>query len=159
MAPEPKGDVGRRVARQAEKVTESAQHLERSAGAVRRSTDLQLESAERRTRLAADRNVLAAGRTYAAWVRTGLAALASGVGARALFAKLLPGWFGEITGTALIGFSIFCFVAAVWRELHPGPPPPQPNTARLPAAMLIGLNGFLVLVGLAAMVAIWLKPA
>jgi putative membrane protein len=152
-------EADRKVARDAERVSESAEHLERSAGAVRRSADLQLESAERRTELAADRNVLAAERTYAAWVRTGLAALASGVGARALLGTLLPEWLARLTGTVLVAFSVFCFVAAVWRELNPGAPPPRPDTRRLPAPLLIAVNGFLVLVGIAAMVAVWFERA
>src|ERR1700742_4992671 len=103
----------------------SAAHLEHSA-------EEQTDSADRRTELAADRTVLAAERTYAAWVRTGLAALASGVGAKALFVHLLPGWFGAVTGSVLIVFSAFCFVAAVWRELARIAPPTAPDIRRLP---------------------------
>ena len=64
--------------------------------------------------LAADRNILASERTYAAWVRTGLLALAGGIGARAL--KDVPNWLALANGTLLIGFSLFCFGAAVWRQ-------------------------------------------
>jgi putative membrane protein len=139
-------------------VAESAAHLEASAGAIRASADQQTDSADRRTELAADRTILAAERTYAAWVRTGLASLASGVGARTLLASLLPDWLGALTGSVLIAFSIFCFVAAVWREMEPGAPPPRPDTRRLPAVLLIGVTGFLVVVCLAALVAIWVAP-
>jgi putative membrane protein len=145
-------DIGDRLAQEADSVSESAHQLERSA---RRSAGELIDSADRRTQLAADRTILAAERTYAAWVRTGLAALASGVGARALLKDLLPAWFGGLTGSVLIVFSIFCFVAAVWRQLQPGAPPPEPDTRRMPAFVLIGLNGFLVVVGLAALVGIW----
>jgi putative membrane protein len=52
-------------------------------------------------------------------------------------------------------FSSFCFVAAVWREMTPVAPP-QPDTRRLPAWLLFAVNGFLVIVALAAVVEIWL---
>ena len=109
---------------------------------------------DRRTTLAADRTVFAAERTYAAWVRTGLAALASGIGARALLDGVVPGWLVGATGTVLILFSGFCFVAAVWREMKPDVAP-LPETRRMPAWLLIALNGFLMLVALAALVGAW----
>jgi len=113
------------------------------------------DSADRRTQLAADRTVLAAERTYAAWVRTGLAGLASGVGARALLPQSLPTWLGQLTASVLIIFSMFCFAVAVWRQMTPGVPPPQPDAIKLPASILIAMNGFLVMVGLAALIAVW----
>jgi len=135
------------IAKEAASVKASAVQLERSAAAVQESTD-------RNTVLAADRNVLAAERTYAAWVRTGLAALASGVGAKALLAGLLPNWFGTVTGAVLALFSAFCFMAAVWRDFNPGPPPPRPDVRRLPSWTLAFVNGFLVLVALTVLVGI-----
>lgn len=141
--------VEKQVARQAEAVKKSARSLEHSASAV-------VDSADRRTELAADRTVLAAERTYAAWVRTGLAALASGVGARALLSHILPGWFGAITGSLLIVFSAFCFGAAVWRQAMRVAPPKAPDAGRLPARVLVALNGFLIVVDLAALVGVWL---
>ena len=105
----------------------------------------------RSTALAIDRTILAAERTYAAWMRTGLAALAFAVGARALLGDTVPEWLILPTGCVLALFSGFCFVVAVWRELMPGIAP-QPETRRLPAAMLITVNGFLLLVSLAAFV-------
>jgi putative membrane protein len=123
------------------------QSADQSAGAPE-------DSAERRTEFAADRTVLAAERTYAAWVRTGLGALVAGVGAKALFAAILPAWFSSLTASLLILFSAFCFAAAVWRELHPGVSPP-PETPRLPAPLLITVNGALVLVALVGMVGVW----
>ena len=122
-----------------------------SAGALKESAEQQTDSADRRTVLAADRTVLAAERTYAAWVRTGLTALASGVGAKTLLARHVSDWLAGATGSMLILFGAFCFVAAIWRELTPGAPPPKPDTKRLPAWLLIGMNGFLVLVCLAAL--------
>ncbi len=130
------------------KLAKSAEHLEQSA-------EVQTDSADRRTELAADRTVLAAERTYAAWVRTGLAALASGIGARALLDKIVPNWLIGITGTVLILFSAFCFVAAVWRQMSKVSPP-RPDTKRIPPALLIAINGFLLIVSLAALVGIWL---
>ena len=134
-----------KAARTHAKIAESANVLE--ATAVE-----QADSADRRTELAADRTILAAERTYAAWVRTGLAALASGVGARALLAKIVPEWLTVATGAMLVLFSAFCFLAAIWRELVPEKWKPKPEIRRLPAAMLIAVNGFLVLVSLAVLV-------
>jgi putative membrane protein len=131
------------------KLASSAAHLEQSA-------EVQTDSADRRTELAADRTVLAAERTYAAWVRTGLAALASGIGARALLDKIVPGWLIGATGTVLILFAGFCFVAAVWRQMGQVSPP-RPDTRRIPAALLIAVNGFLLIVCLAALVGVWLQ--
>jgi putative membrane protein len=131
------------IERQTEDVRESAR-------GVRRATAHVESSAERTTRLAADRTVLAAERTYAAWVRTGLFAFASGIGARALLNGLVPDWVAIADSFALVAFSVFCFGAAVWRELRPGPPPPEPRVRQLPRAMLIALNAFLAAVALAA---------
>lgn len=142
--------VQEQVARQVEGVQRSAQALQRSAGA-------QEDSADRRTELAADRTVLAAERTYAAWVRTGLAALASGVGAKALLADLLPAWFGDLAGSGLLLFAGFCFAAGVWRELCPSSLSPRPDVARLPRALLLALNGFLIAITLATLAALWLS--
>jgi putative membrane protein len=128
------------------------QSLKAEASAVRRSTEAQEDSADRRTQLAADRTVLAAERTYAAWVRSGLAALASGIGARALLDRVAPTWLAVAAGLVLTAYAAFCFAAGVWRELHPGAPPPKPDTRRLPRPLLISVNGFLVLVAIAALV-------
>lgn len=130
------------------KLAASAAHLEHSA-------EQQTDSADRRTELAADRTLLAAERTYAAWVRTGLAALASGIGARALLDKIVPNWLIGATGSTLILFSGFCFVAAVWRQMS-RVRPPRPDTHRIPSGLLIAINGFLLVVSLAALVGIWL---
>jgi Domain of unknown function (DUF202) len=89
------------------------------------------ESADRRTVLAADRTIFAAERTYAAWVRTGLASLAAGVGAKAALGETIPAKIVVTSGCALVLFSIFCFAAAVWRELIPGVPPPHPDVGAL----------------------------
>jgi putative membrane protein len=132
---------GEKLADSAEKLEVSSEHIE--------------DSADRRTQLAADRTIFAAERTYAAWVRTGLVALASGVGAKKLLAGIVPEWLIVLNGSVLVLFSAFCFVAAVWRQLDPGPPPPWPDTKRLPPALLIVLNGFLAIVSLAALFGIW----
>jgi putative membrane protein len=131
------------------KLAKSAHHLEHSA-------EQQTDSADRRTQLAADRTVLAAERTYAAWVRTGLAALASGIGARALLDRIVAHWLVGATGSLLILFSAFCFVAAVWRQASQVSPP-RPDTHRLPPFLLVAVNGFLVAVSLAALVGIWTR--
>lgn len=130
-----------------QKVADSAEKIEQAAGATK-------SSADRSTQLAADRTVLAAERTYAAWVRTGLTALASGVGAKALLAKVVPAWLAALTGSVLILFSAFCFAAAVWREWLPIDAP-KPEARRLPSALLLGVNGFLILVDIAALIGVW----
>lgn len=141
------GDQERTATRAHVELAKSAVHLEHSA-------EVQTDSADRRTELAADRTVLAAERTYAAWIRTGLAALASGIGARALLDQVVPWWMIMATGTVLILFSGFCFLAAIWRQMG-RVAPPRPDTRRLPSWLLIAVNGFLLLVSLAALVGIW----
>ena len=135
-------------AKPAAKLAASAEKLETSSGRVE-------DSADRRTELAADRTILAAERTYAAWVRTGLLALASGIGAKKLLEGIVPDWMISANGSLLILFSAFCFVAAVWRNLNPGPPPPRPDVPRIKPWLLIAVNGFLALVSLAALVGVW----
>jgi putative membrane protein len=132
-----------------------AQKLERSTRKMQRSTQSMESSADRRTQLAADRTVFAAERTYAAWVRTGLVSLASGIGAKKLLAGIIPEWMIIATGSLLVVFSAFCFVAAVWRQFHPGAPPPDPDTKRIAPWLLVLVNGFLALVAIAALVGIW----
>ncbi len=136
------------VAQQSRTIAESAKELEHSSAQVE-------SSADRTTRLAADRTILAAERTYAAWVRTGLFSLASGLGARALLTGFLPQWLIKTDASVLVLLSVFCFAAAIWRHLDPGPPPPIPDVRRLPGALLIAVNGFLALVSIAALVGIW----
>jgi putative membrane protein len=113
---------------------------------------------DRRTQLAADRTILAAERTYGSWIRTGLTALASGVGAKALLGDLMPDWAIRGTGAMLAFFSAFCFVAAAWRVLHLGPPPPQTNLTRVPASMLVVVNTVLTVVALIALISILFAP-
>ncbi|HEY1364419.1 MAG TPA: DUF202 domain-containing protein [Xanthobacteraceae bacterium] len=138
-----------------ESVEHSGRKLAESARQMQRATGRIEDAADRRTELAGDRTVLAAERTYAAWVRTGLVALASGIGARKLLADLIPPWMILATGSVLILFAAFCFVAGVWRELQPVRPPPHPDTRHLPAWLLVLVNGFLALVALAALVGVW----
>jgi putative membrane protein len=154
------------IRRSAEKIKESAvrmkdstARMERGTARMERETARMEASADRRTELAADRTVFAAERTYAAWVRTGLVALASGVGARPFLEFTLPHWLIVATGTVLVLFSIFCFGAAVWRHLYPGPPPPIPDVWRIHPSVLIVVNGALVLAALAALVGIWFGRA
>lgn len=129
--------------------------IEDSAKAVEKSAVELTDSADRRTQLAGDRTLLAAERTYAAWVRTALAALASGVGARALMKDVLPDLMGKLTGTVLVIFAGFCLVAAVWREVTGTPAPPTPDLPRIPKALLVPMNFFLMLVAIAALFGIW----
>jgi len=147
--------AGRKIERSAEEIKSSARDVHASAEHMARDTAQMEIAADRRTELAANRTVFAAERTYAAWVRTGLVALASGIGAKSLLAHILPGWLIGLTGTVLVLFSAFCFGAAVWRQIDPGPPPPRPDTRQLPAALLVLVNGFLILVALASLIGIW----
>ena len=133
---------------QTKTLAESAKKLQSSAGHME-------DSADRRTELAADRTIFAAERTYGAWVRTGLLALASGMGAKAALAGIIPEWMILLNGSVLVLFSAFCFGAAVWRHLHPGPPPPVPDTRRIHPAILITVNAILALVSIAALIGIW----
>jgi len=132
-----------------EALTKSARELKRSAVALDQETD-------RRVSLAEDRTFLAAERTYAAWVRTGLAALASGIGARAILKDAMPLLLVQLTSSVLIVFAAFCLCAAIWREFY-SVPPGRNRLSVVPRALLIPLNGFLVLVTLAALVGVWLK--
>ena len=133
----------------------SGKALAESAKKVERSTERVEDSADRRTMLAADRTVFAAERTYAAWVRTGLVALASGIGAKKLLSGFVPEWLIIGTGSVLVLFSAFCFIAGVWRQIYIGPPPPRPDVPQLPPYLLVGVNGFLALVALAALLGVW----
>ena len=144
-------ETAKAVEQHSRKIADSAKQLKSSSAHIE-------DSAERTTRLAADRTILAAERTYAAWVRTGLFALASGLGARALMTGVLPEWLVIADASMLIAFSVFCFGAAIWRHLNPGPPPPVPDVKRIPHYVLITVNGFLALVSLAALIAIWFTP-
>lgn len=150
MAPKPK------LVESSEKLKDSAVRIKDSAKSIERGSMRMEFSADRRTELAADRTVFAAERTYAAWVRTGLVAIASGVGAKALLENIVPHWLVLLTGTVLVLFSAFCFGAAVWRNLYRPSPPPVPDAIRIHPAVLLGINSFLVLVALAALVGIWL---
>ena len=145
-------ESARAVERQSRKVADTAQEIKQSS--------VQIETAaDRTTQLAADRNILAAERTYAAWTRTGLFGLAGGLGARALNG-MIPEWLILVNGTMLISFALFCFAAAVWRHLNPGPPPPRPDVARIPGAALIVVNTLLALVALASLAVLWsMRPA
>lgn len=153
-----RADRDRGAAISSEQVDHGARKLERSTEKLQRTTGRMEDSADRRTQLAADRTLFAAERTYAAWVRTGLVSLASGVGAKKLLAGLIPEWMVVSTGSLLVLFSAFCFIAAVWRQLHPGPPPPAPDTRRIQPWLLVLVNGFLALVAFAVLVGIWFGP-
>jgi len=110
---------------------------------------------DRRNQFAADRTVFAAERTYAAWVRTGLTALASGVGAKKVLEGIIPEWLIIATGSVLVLFAAFCFGAGVWRNFHAARPAPEADAPKIPSAALLVVNGFLMLVALAALLGIW----
>jgi putative membrane protein len=134
---------------------DETKHLQTAASQLKRSATAVETGVDRNTELAVMRTLLAAERTYAAWVRTALAAMAAGVGSRALLAGVVPNWLAATTGSILILFSAFCLVAAVWREAVVGLPWPHHGLRRVPLALLIGINAFLALVALAALIGIW----
>jgi putative membrane protein len=140
--------VVKQAARAAEKLAESGKSVEQSSKRVS-------VEAQRQVQLAADRTLLAAERTYAAWVRTGLSSLAAGVGARALLEGVIPLWLTRLTGTVLIIFAGFCFVAAVWRDLSRPVPPPATDLKPIPRGLLVPLSAFLLMVAAAALIGIW----
>jgi inner membrane protein YidH len=137
-------------------MTDNAAAARKSAERVASAVEQVEDSADRRTILAADRTIFAAERTYAAWVRMGLASMAAGVGAKAVLGEIMTEPIVLAAGSALVVFSAFCFWAAVWRELFPGAPPPRPDVRRIPPLLLIAMNGFLVLVSVAALAGIWI---
>jgi putative membrane protein len=143
-----------KLVQSADKLKDSAVKMKDSAANMERGSARMEDSADRRTELAADRTVFAAERTYAAWVRTGLVAMASGIGAKALLEGIVPHWLILGTGSVLILFSAFCFGAAVWRNLYHPVSPPVPDAVRIHPAVLIAVNGFLILVALAALIGI-----
>lgn len=145
---EPAAPKTRQLKKQTAEIKRSAKAVEQSAGAL-------IDAADRRTVLAGDRTLLAAERTYAAWVRTALAALAAGIGARALVKDILPGWVGKLTGSVLILFAGFCLIAAIWRELQGVKRVRGDDFRPIPTALLMPVNGFLLLVALAALIGIW----
>src|SRR4051794_11918077 len=104
---------------QSEQVADSAKKLKESSGRIE-------DSADRRTELASNRTALAGERTYSAWIRTGLFSLASGAGAKGVLAGLMPAWILLADSSALISFSIFCYLAAIWRFKNSGAVRPEP---------------------------------
>lgn len=136
--------------------TEVSEALTKSATQLKRSAESLEEETDRRVSLAEDRTFLAAERTYAAWVRTGLAALATGIGARAVLKDAMPLWMVQVTASVLIIFAAFCLCAAIWREFY-SVPPGRTRLSVIPRVLLFPLNGFLVLVTLAALIGVWLR--
>ena len=124
--------------------------LSKSAHELKRSAQSLEEETDKRVSLAEDRTFLAAERTYAAWVRTGLAALASGIGFRAVLKDVMPLVLVQVTASVLILF------AAIWREFY-SLPTGRTRLSAIPRAILIPLNGFLVLVALASLVGVWVQ--
>lgn len=129
--------------------------LVQSAEVMKGSTVQMADSADRRTELAADRTVLASERTYAAWMRTGLAALAAGASARAVLGHTVPAWLTKPAASALIAFSGFCFVVAVWRDLTTKAAPPVPQVKRVPPAVLLAVSAVMLIVATAALIGVW----
>jgi inner membrane protein YidH len=143
-----KRSVSTAVEVQSEKVAESAKKLKESSVRIE-------DSADRRTELASNRTALAADRTYSAWIRTGLLSLASGVGAKGAFAGLMPAWMILADSSALILFSVFCYLAAVCCFNNSGAARPSPDVPRIDARILVAMSGFLSIVSAVALLGIW----
>jgi putative membrane protein len=146
--PMAKNPVSAAVEVQSKKVADSAKKLKESSVRIE-------DSADRRTELASNRTALAAERTYSAWIRTGLFSLASGAGAKGVLTGLMPAWIILADSSALIFFSIFCYLAAVWRFKNSGAVRPTPDVPRIDARILIAMSGFLSVVSAAALLGIW----
>lgn len=144
----PKKSPSTAVEVQSEKVADSAKKLKESSVRIE-------DSADRRTELASNRTALAAERTYSAWIRTGLFSLASGAGAKGILTGLMPAWIILADSSALILFSIFCYLAAVWRFNNSGASRPNPDIPTIDARMLIAMSGFLSVVSTVALLGIW----
>jgi putative membrane protein len=121
------------VAKTAQAVEQSSKQVEKSTKAVERGTKEVVSDTSLQVMMAADRTLLATERTFAAWVRTGLSSLAAGVGARALLEDVIPLWLAKLTGSVLVVFAGFCFVAAVWRHVWRPVPPPATDLRPIPA--------------------------
>ena len=114
------------------------------------------ERQEKRDSLAEERTGLAAERTYAAWMRTGLAGLAAGVGAPRLLGAETQPIIVNLIATLLLSFSLFCFGAAVWREISAAREFKSAREPRIPVWLLILLSTTLSLIALAAAFLLWL---
>ena len=136
------------VEAQSKRVADSAKKLKESSVRIE-------DSADRRTELASNRTALAAERTYSAWIRTGLFSLASGAGAKGVLAGLMPAWIILADSSALILFSIFCYLAAVWRLRHSGASRPNPDVPTIDAKILIAMSSVLSIVSTMALLGIW----
>jgi len=145
----------KQAAKAAEKLAESGKSVAKSSRVLEQGTREVVQETNKQVLLAADRALLATERTFAAWVRTGLSSLAAGVGARALLEKVIPLWLAKSTGSVLVVFAGFCFVAAVWRQLWRPVPPPGLDLKPMPRALLIPVSAFLLLVAVAALIGIW----
>jgi inner membrane protein YidH len=133
----------------ADPIKKSTERVAAAVEEVEKSTD-------GTTVLAADRTIFAAERTYAAWVRTGLAALAAGVGAKAVLGPVMGEALVLAAGSVLILFSVFCFEVGVWRELFSRCSASAAGRPKDAGSPLICVNGFLMLVALAALLGVWL---
>jgi putative membrane protein len=122
----PKSSASVAIKAQSEKVADSAKKLKESSVRIE-------DSADRRTELASNRTALAAKRTYSAWIRTGLLSLASGTGAKGVLAGLMPAWVILADSSALMLFSVFCYLAAIWRFNNSGASHPNPDVPRIDA--------------------------
>jgi putative membrane protein len=60
------------------------------------------------------------------------------------------------TGSILIMFSAFCFVAVVWRQMTPEFKRPLPEVRHIPSWALDEFTVMMVTVSFAALIGIWL---
>jgi putative membrane protein len=98
---------------------------------------------------------LAAERTCSAWIRTGLFSFASGAGAKSVLAGLMPAWVILADSSALMIFSIFCYLVAVWRFNHAAAFRANADMPRIDGRILIAMSGFLSAVSAVALAGVW----
>jgi putative membrane protein len=116
-------------------------------------------SDKQKTRAAFSRKAQAEQSTYIAWILTGVAALATGVAIDLMFANIGCSGYGVVTGSVLILYSGFCYVAAVWRSIEQHAVSPLRAFRLLPGAKLITISAALIVIDLAVLTACWVTQA
>ena len=123
---------------------ESVHDGNKSAGTPTSSSGRTIDSAERRTRRA---------EPMPPWVRKGLAALASGVGAKAALKDVIPEYIVLAAGTVLRAVQRLLLLRRHLARILARAAAAAARHQEAAALVLIGVNSFLILVTLAALLA------
>nr|AWM06142.1 hypothetical protein CIT39_06555 [Bradyrhizobium symbiodeficiens] len=67
----------------------------------------------------------------------------------------MPAWVILADSSALIVFSIFCYLVAAWRFKNSGAARPNPDVSRIDARILAAMSSFLSVISAAALFGIW----